>query len=213
MGAAQGDVRPSADGRRRTTAVTRHEITQVALELIRTGGLAAVTMRAVAERLSIRAPSLYEHVAGKDELLDLVAREAVSDLSFDASAYGSVRTVDEWADLVVEGSMVVRSFYLRHPGLAGLMQRTLVRGRDRDEGARADLARAQIEALLRLGVPEPAARELFETTSFWSLAAVAAEDAGGPDAPDPDAREARFRRGMTMLTRGVRTELHRATSQ
>lgn len=72
------------------------------MELMRVGGLAAVTMRAVAERLSIQAPSLYEHVTGKRELLDLVAREALTDLDFRPAVYAEVRTVDEWIEVVIE---------------------------------------------------------------------------------------------------------------
>lgn len=102
----------------------------------------------------------------------------------------------------------MRSFYLLHPGLAELTQSTLVVDRDQVEGARADLVRAQIEALVRLGVPATLARELFEATVFWSLAAVAAERPDGPD--DERAREDRYRSGLAMLTDGLRSALHRA---
>jgi AcrR family transcriptional regulator len=51
------------------------QIVDAALEVARTQGLPAVSMRAVAERVGVTPMALYRHVAGKDALLDaLVGR-------------------------------------------------------------------------------------------------------------------------------------------
>lgn len=47
----------------------REEILDVAQDLLEREGPDALTMRALAERLGIRAPSLYKHVAGKDDII------------------------------------------------------------------------------------------------------------------------------------------------
>jgi len=46
----------------------RDEIVAVARRLLEAGGPDAVTMRAIADELGIRAPSLYKHIADKHEL-------------------------------------------------------------------------------------------------------------------------------------------------
>lgn len=46
----------------------RDEILDVAERLLRTQGPAAVTMRRVADEMGIRAPSLYKHLRGKDDI-------------------------------------------------------------------------------------------------------------------------------------------------
>jgi AcrR family transcriptional regulator len=59
---------------RRTIAsrppVTEEAIIQAALGLLDDGGLDAVTMRGVAERMGVSAPTVYWHVENKDGLLD-----------------------------------------------------------------------------------------------------------------------------------------------
>ena len=60
-------------------AVTREEIGATALVLLDEAGLAGLTLRRLAERLGIRAPTLYWHVRDKRELLDLVASAIMDD--------------------------------------------------------------------------------------------------------------------------------------
>jgi AcrR family transcriptional regulator len=55
----------------------RDEIVAVAKQILETEGPDRLTMRSVAERLEIRAPSLYKHVADKDELETLLIAEAL----------------------------------------------------------------------------------------------------------------------------------------
>ena len=53
------------------------EIVAVALEIFEQDGPSGLTMRSVAERLQMRAPSLYKHVADKDALEALLIAEAL----------------------------------------------------------------------------------------------------------------------------------------
>ena len=53
--------------------VNRQQIVAAALDLLDENGLAGLTLRQLASRLGIRAPTLYWHVRDKRELLDLVA--------------------------------------------------------------------------------------------------------------------------------------------
>lgn len=56
-----------------TTPLTRERIAQVALELAADRGFPALTMRSLAERLGITVRPLYNHVTGRQDVVDLVA--------------------------------------------------------------------------------------------------------------------------------------------
>lgn len=56
-------------------------IVLAARDLLEQEGLAALTMNAVAERVGVRAPSLYKRVQGRDRLIQLVAEATLSDLA------------------------------------------------------------------------------------------------------------------------------------
>src|ERR1700712_1713272 len=56
----------------------RDQIVAVGGQLLEEGGPDAVTMQAVAQRVGVRAPSLYKHVRNRNDLLaDLVAANLV----------------------------------------------------------------------------------------------------------------------------------------
>jgi AcrR family transcriptional regulator len=171
-------------------------IVEAALAVIRTEGVAGLTMRALAERLAVRAPSLYHHVRNKDDLLDLVARNAFSSFAADRRAYERVGSLDEWIAVTTTGSHRLREFYREHPGLAALIQAKATPDRDQGDGSRAALVRAELNALVALGVSESDARDIFETIAHWTLAAVAAD---GPDDLFSD--------GLDLLMLGLRARL------
>lgn len=173
-------------------------IADAALAVIRRDGVDGLTMRSVAERLKVRAPSLYHHVHNKDELLDLVARNAFDQFTGDNAAYQGLRSVDEWIAVTKAGALELRGFYADHPGLAGLIQAKATPDRDRGEGSRAELVRAQIESLVDLGVPEAQARHLFEVSARWTLAAVVAESNGTAEL---------FGDGLELFMDGLRARL------
>ncbi len=188
--------------------LTTAAVVQASLEVIAERGVMGLTMSSVADRLGVRAPSLYHHVASKQVLLQLVAAHAVAGFDDDRTAYAAVEDLEEWLALTANGSLRLRRFYLAHPGLAALMQTTAVSDRDRLPGPRGALTGAQIASLVRLGVPEPTARQTFLACAHWTLAAVAADSGGAPGGD-----EATFERGLRWLLHGVRADLAVATGQ
>jgi AcrR family transcriptional regulator len=56
----------------RSQSLTREEIIEVALNLIRQNGLAGLTMRAVAAELGVTPMAVYYYIADKDELIRMV---------------------------------------------------------------------------------------------------------------------------------------------
>ena len=63
-------------GRPSRALLSREAIARAALEVVDESGADGLTMRALAHRLGVKAASLYNHVTGKDELLDALAGDA-----------------------------------------------------------------------------------------------------------------------------------------
>lgn len=70
----------SPDEERQRTGLTRERLVAAALGLVNEEGLEALSMRALAERLEVRAASLYWHVRDRQELLDLLAESILENV-------------------------------------------------------------------------------------------------------------------------------------
>ncbi|HEX8864556.1 MAG TPA: TetR family transcriptional regulator [Lentzea sp.] len=71
-------------GRPRTPLLSRESIVEATLKVIDAEGTAAVGMRSVARALGVDAKSLYNHVDGKDGLLDAVTEHLLGSLELPA---------------------------------------------------------------------------------------------------------------------------------
>ena len=69
---------PNRDRRAERREATRREIVDAAWAVAREGGLTAVTLRAVAERVGMRSPSLYTHFESKNAIYDAMFGDAWS---------------------------------------------------------------------------------------------------------------------------------------
>jgi AcrR family transcriptional regulator len=116
------------------------EIVAAARDLLETGGPEAVTMRAIAERLGIQAPSLYKHFADKEALeAALVAAGFVEQAAAFAAA---TRSRNPLAAL----ARAYRGWAVEHPHLYQLMtSRPLERDR-LPEGVEASAAAPLLDA-------------------------------------------------------------------
>ena len=98
--------------------LSRAAIVNAAIALADEGGVSALTMRKLAERLGNKVMALYNHVANKDQLLslmvDAVAAE-VDEPSTDDSAITAVRAM----------AISTRAILVRHPWAAELWQQYL----------------------------------------------------------------------------------------
>lgn len=61
--------------------LTPSTVVDAALELVDEDGPDTLTLTAVAERLGVRTPSLYNHVGGLDDLRERMAARAIDDLA------------------------------------------------------------------------------------------------------------------------------------
>lgn len=187
--------------------ITAASVADTALAMIRETGVSSLTMRAVAARLGVSAPALYHHVAGREELLDLVARRVPADSGDTETSLDSVTTIEEYVELARPGALAMRDYYLGHPGLARVMlDRIDRRGTDgvddRDERTNAD-----VEALTRAGLDPTQASATFDTLARWTLAAIAAEH----DAPTSSQHaDESFAQGLDLLLTGLTASVNQA---
>jgi AcrR family transcriptional regulator len=94
-------------------ARTSHEeVVAAGRELLEAGGLDAVTMLAVAERVGVRAPSLYKRFADRGALIGAIGGQALKDLADELDPF--VRDTDPAAALL-EIAVAFRAFAKRNP--------------------------------------------------------------------------------------------------
>jgi AcrR family transcriptional regulator len=101
-------LRPRRTGRGEPP-LTRDRIVEAAVALLDDEGIERLTMRRLAERLGVVAPSLYWHVDTKDDVIDLAV-----DAIFGEVPPG-VGSAVEWRDDVIAVLAAWRAAMLRHP--------------------------------------------------------------------------------------------------
>lgn len=92
-----------------------------ARDLADTRGLAAVSMRALAEKLGCTPRALYRHVTGKDEVLELIADGALGELA-------AVRRDLPWPEALVEFFLGMHRLLVHSPAVAEIVTQLPVAG-------------------------------------------------------------------------------------
>src|SRR5215510_13061386 len=100
--------------RRKRRPLDQRQVVRKALELLDEVGLDELTMRRLAERLEVKAASLYRHVRDKDELLVLLGDEISGEIPL-AHSGGS------WQEQLTEMAWNVRRGLLAHRDAARLL--------------------------------------------------------------------------------------------
>lgn len=137
---------PTPDGR---DALNRERVLRAAFDLADEAGLAALTMRSLGRRLGIEAPSLYNHVRNKDELLDGMADLVVAEIERPSPAA-------DWREAMERRAVSAREAFARHPWAAGLIDS---RGLNGPNGAA--YVDAVLACLLGAGLPPVVAGNAF----------------------------------------------------
>jgi AcrR family transcriptional regulator len=106
-GAVEGHERP------RREPLTRHRIIRAALGIMDVEGLEAVTMRRIGRDLGVEAMSLYNHVRGKEDILNGVCEEVLAEFR--------VPDALDWVEAARLGAHEYRRLLLAHPNVITLM--------------------------------------------------------------------------------------------
>jgi AcrR family transcriptional regulator len=114
---------PDRKARRRREPISRDAIVAAAIRLLDREGLAALSMRRLADELGAGAASLYWHVGSKDGLLDLVLDEIIGEgldqVLAETVGEGEVPDPDpaRWREQLKDVARAQRRTSLRHPYL------------------------------------------------------------------------------------------------
>ncbi|MET8837127.1 TetR/AcrR family transcriptional regulator C-terminal domain-containing protein [Micromonospora sp. NPDC004540] len=128
--------------RPRQALLNRDRIVETALALIDADGLGALSTRRLAAALGVQGPSLYNHFATKDEILDAVAD------SVTATVDVSVFDRHDWVEALRRWARSYRAALAAHPNIVPY----LAQGPGRRPAALA-MADAVYGALVRAGWP------------------------------------------------------------
>lgn len=156
---------------------SRAAIVEAARTLLEEDGLDGIVMSAVAERVGVRGPSLYKHVADRSALIRAVGDTVTADLR--ATLDRAMSTGDPAADLRALAH-AYRGFVQANPNGYGLLFAHLEPALQPDVVAVADLGRPIVAAVARfIGDDGPLALEAGRTMVAWAHGFVSMELAGG----------------------------------
>lgn len=96
-------------------SIDLERITQAAVELLEDVGLEKLSTRRLADKLGIRSPTLYWHVANKAALLDLVAESICADAFV-------IDAAQPWRDQLESGLHQFRALLVAHRDAAALLR-------------------------------------------------------------------------------------------
>jgi len=133
----------ASSGPRELTPRAR-EIVAIALELLEEDGAEGLSMRRLAERIGIRAPSIYKHLADKQEL-----EAAIISVGFEQQADAFETALEASPDPLGAVAHAYRAFAHRHPHLYRLMTERELQRELLTPGVEARAGRAVYEAVGR----------------------------------------------------------------
>jgi AcrR family transcriptional regulator len=102
-------------------------VSEAGAALVDEVGFDRLSMGLVAERLGVRTPSLYKHVAGQADLAHRIAVLAMGEL---ADAIRDATQGRSGKEALVAGAHAMRTYVLRHPGRYAAGNAALVTGPD-----------------------------------------------------------------------------------
>lgn len=96
-------------------ALSHAQIAAAAVELADAGGLEALSMRRLAQRLGVATMGLYRYVHGKDELIELMADAVYAD-----AATAAADAAAGWRAAMERSAHELRALLSQHPWLLGI---------------------------------------------------------------------------------------------
>jgi TetR/AcrR family tetracycline transcriptional repressor len=167
-------------------ALDRQQVVDEALRLLDDEGLDALSLRTLAGRLGVQAPTLYWHIGNKSELLDALA-DAIMDEAI--HAIPEARPDENWAEWLLAVLVAFRGAMLRHRDGARTISgaRTSLR--------RGDFSELAMSTLVEHGVEPQRARLIVLAAERFTFGYVLEEQAPADETgqiPDIDELQRRF---------------------
>ena len=105
---------PGTPNRESRTPLNRERILRAAVALADEEGIESLTMRELGLRLGVEAMSLYNHLAGKGDILDGMVDLVVSEIDLPADAVG-------WREAMRRRAISAQAVFTRHPWASALI--------------------------------------------------------------------------------------------
>jgi AcrR family transcriptional regulator len=157
--------------RPRSPLLSRQLIVERALAIIDADGLEELSTRRLARDLAVRAPSLYNHFATKEEILDAAANAIIAGV--DLSMFGR----EEWPLALAQWARGYRAALVAHPKAVPLIARGPAR-----RPAALKLAEAVFGALVDAGWPRRDATSIGAAMRYFVAGSALASFALGFEA-------------------------------
>jgi AcrR family transcriptional regulator len=143
--------------------LSRPVIEAAALALADREGLAALSLRNLAEDLAVTPMAIYRHVGGKDDLLQSIADARLSELGLPSRRYG-------WPRFLFDLARSLRALFQAEPELLGLFTRRPV-----TSPAAISRFEAAQTVLVRAGFSIEAATEAYAAVHTYTIGFCALE--------------------------------------
>jgi AcrR family transcriptional regulator len=187
------------DGMPAAARTTLDEIVAAGRDILEGGGTGALTMQAIADRVGVRAPSLYKRLRDRDELLALVATATVDDLG-DRMAERALQPDEDPRQVLARLAYAFRAFAHERPRGYGLIFGPLPAGARPDVQSLERSSAPMLEVCAALVGPEHAL-DAARTVTAWANGFLTMELAGAFQlGPDIDRA---FDYGLQVLARAL----------
>lgn len=140
---------PRADRSDARDTLNRERVVCAAMDLADESGIESLTMRELGRKLGVEAASLYNHVAGKGDLLDSMAALVLAEI--DLPSDGA-----HWKEAMRRRAVSARAAFSRHPWAAALLD-----SREQSGPSKLDYADKVLGALLQAGFSPGVAANAF----------------------------------------------------
>jgi AcrR family transcriptional regulator len=154
--------------RPRQPILSRVRIVEVATAILDREGLEALSTRRLAQELGVRAPSLYNHFATKEEILDAVGDAIIAQV--DLKMFGT----RDWTAALAEWARAYRTALVAHPNAVPFLARGPAL-----RPAALTLADAVYGALVDAGWPPSYATRIGATMRYFVAGSALASFAQG----------------------------------
>jgi AcrR family transcriptional regulator len=169
---------PERPARRRRDPISRDAIVTAAVQLLDREGLAALSMRKLADELGTGAASLYWHVGSKDGLLDLVLDQVIGEANVPDPDPG------KWQEQLKQVARDQRAASLRHPWVVRVSIGRI------PMGPNALRYSERILAILRAGGLPPKLAVQGYLLLIATINGFTIDETGVDDGPDPSGAQA-----------------------
>jgi len=169
--------------------ISREDIVQAAVEIVRAGGYEEMTIRSLAAELGVAPMSLYRHIRDKDDLLAEVVDRLL------APAWRPSAAEDDWQAWLIEAAAKLRHFLVTQPAaLHVYLSHPVV------SPAAVERMTTMLDVLRRTSADEATAQRAYGALHTYTIGFAALEASRAGWAPDGKEDASRLAQQLAAYT-------------